>query len=428
MHQVVGIYEWPDIVADHPDYLRELKDRIGLNLVILELNRSMGLSPEVAARNPLPVGDERWGPGGIRWSEDDRDVHRAIETCRSLGIDPWVMPWSWYWDAQFFPEFCIHDLAGRSLAEAYPDVRLPFCPSHPLTAEWFELAYVDVARRYADAKAVILTHARYARADFLPGLYTCGCRHCDRAAEELGYNPTAMKAGVARFQQALDRLDPRRLRGADELGLAGADLLAYVGGGPGIVDWINCRADIVSRALARYKRAVQTEASPTMLFGSDTFPPTFSLVCGQRYSDFMTCSDFTVVNLPWFDAHVTSSFAAFGRLLVERAGLSAEEALRLVYRLFGYDGLDLPLDLETLAAGIERESRYITAAARREIEKGRLFNAGAVPSYAWIGGNWPSDAVEALTATSEAVGHEGIVYNRTTSILGYDVPRTKYVS
>ena len=63
MHQVVGIYEWPDVVADHPDYLRALKDRIGLNLVILELNRSMALSPDVAARNPLPVGGERWGPG-----------------------------------------------------------------------------------------------------------------------------------------------------------------------------------------------------------------------------------------------------------------------------------------------------------------------------------------------------------------------------
>jgi hypothetical protein len=51
-----------------------------------------------------------------------------------------------------------------------------------------------------------------------------------------------------------------------------------------------------------------------------------------------------------------------------------------------------------------------------------------VPSYAWIGGNWPRDAVNALTAASEAAGHEGIVYNRTTSILDYDVPRTIYIS
>jgi hypothetical protein len=426
MRRTVGIYEWPDVVADHPDYLRALRDRIGLNLVVLELNRSMGLSPEVAARNPLPVEGERWGPGGIRWSDDDRDVHRAINTCLGLGIDPWVMPWSWYWDAQHFPEFAVHDLDGRSLAETYPTVRLPFCPSHPRTEEWFALAYVDVARRYAGAKAVALTHARYARPDFLPGLFTCGCRHCDCAAEELGYNPGAMKDGVRRFQRAGELLDAPRLRRAYELGLAGADLLEYLGGGPGIVDWINCRADIVSRDLTRYKQAVQREVGASMLFGADTFPPTFALLCGQRYRDFMTCSDFTVVNLPWFDAHVTSGFGAFSRLLVERAGLAEEEALRIVYRLFGYEGVDMPLDLATLAGGIERDARYITAAARREIEKGRLFNSGEVPSYAWIGGNWPPDAVAALTAASEAVGHDGIVYNRTTAILGYDIPRTKY--
>ena len=89
-----------------------------------------------------------------------------------------------------------------------------------------------------------------------------------------------------------------------------------------------------------------------IIFGTDTYPPSFSLLVGHNYREFLTWSGYTSPLISHVEIFILATFASYADLLCQwNQGLDETDALQLVYRLFGYDHLDLPQTLEALGVG-----------------------------------------------------------------------------
>jgi hypothetical protein len=296
------------------------------------------------------------------------------------------------------------------------------CPSKEPINAWFEAVYADLARNY-DVEAIDITHARYPKFAFVETLFQCACPDCARAAAELGYDLPRIVDRIGAAIARLETLSPQKVSRAVRAGLGFSDLLQILPEADAFVAWLNFRCDLIAGNLRRFRQAVRV-ANPPMLFGADTYPPALAALVGHRYRDWPAHSDFASPLLSHIFAFITIGFASWTRFLQEKiVGLSEGDALSLLYQLTGYADLGMPDSIAALALDSpDGEFRHVPIGPlmRRDLEKSRLYTPATIPSYPIIqGGNWPTEVIRDLIATAERVGHDGIIFQGSESLLKY---------
>ena len=424
MAKLVGLYTEPRIVLQHPGYFDALIDTVGLTHVLMA---GYTFSPETRARNPMPPGQEASVP--TPGEDDDGDLRRALDIAHDKGLQVWIRGWGWHDDAGRHPSMCMQDMHGQPIS-AVPKLRygleqhlIAFCPNHEGLNEWLRSAYAEMIANY-DVEGLNLSHCRYTAPSFLHNLFGCACARCEAVAREQGYDFARMRTSALAFWDRLHNLDAATVRMANGDGWGLADLSQRLGIDAGLVDWFEFRARVISDHLHRFSDAVHEAAGREVVFGTDTFPPSFSLLVGHNYRDFVSWSGYTSPLISHVEIFILATFASYADLLCQwNPGLDETDALQFVYRLFGYDHLDLPQTLAGLGVGtadLEMRFEKLYDVVALEMQRARRYNDGSIPSYPVIkAGTWPKQTVQRLMRTAEAQGHDGIILQGTEALLEY---------
>ena len=424
---LTGIYLTTDVVLKYPDYVERLRDEIGLNTVVLSFTGQ--LSEEVLALSPYggrtptaeeltklvirhfdgrPIDPREYqraqalcGPG-VAAQGDDKAFRKAVEQLKEAGLNVWTCGGAW------------------------TIRRLMFCPSRADVQDWIEAVCVYWATQY-DLDALDITHFRYPMGSFPLGLFGCTCSSCTAAAQELGYDMGAMVEDLQRTRESLRRLDGARLGEVVRLGVGFFDVVHALGLRSGVLDWVRFRCDLLTRNLARFRAAVHA-AAPGTAFGTDTYPASMALTAGHNYRRWDEMADFASPLVSHISAFVCNTFIEWARFLQQEIpNLQEEDALQLVYRFTGYDGMGLP---ETIAAyGADEPAtlayRIPTAdLVLRDLVKAKLYLPADTPSYPIIHGEgWPPEAIDRIVSEARRLGHNGIVWQGTEELMEYDFKR-----
>jgi len=408
-----GVYLTTDVVLKHPDYITRLRDEIGLTMVVLPFTGE--LSSEVLAKSPYggktpteaelgelvirhfdgrPVDPREYeraqdlcGPG-VSASGDDAAFRKALAQLKDAGLSVWTYGGAW------------------------TIRRLMFCPSQKATQDWLEAACVYWATEY-ELDALDITHFRYPMGSFPLGMFGCTCSSCTATAAEMGYDMEKMVADLKLTRENLRKLDGKRLGEVVRLGFGFFDVVHALGMRSGVLDWFRFRCDLVVQNLSRFKKAVH-DASPKTLFGTDTYPASMSMVAGHDYFRWGEMADFASPLVSHISAFVCNTYIEWAKfLMAEIPNLVEEDALQLVYRLLGYDGMGLPETIEAFGADEPATLAYRIPTADlvlRDLVKAKLYLPDDMPSYPIIHGEgWPMETVDRIVSEAKDLGHNGIV-------------------
>lgn len=413
----VAAYCFAEQVAEYPDFLPLLKENVGLDLVILAGAYTPSL--EVLADNPIPGEPSRTVRQGIALTDDDGVLRKAVEIAHRNDVGVWLLISGWWGGAERAPDLMMTTLSGSPISQFAPapyaseSDTLTFCPNREELNRWFGRLYVDIVDRYG-AQGIDLTHARYSHPAFVESLFGCGCPHCAHTAAEMGYDFEGMRRAMLGLVDRIRNLPVEAVEEVADLHVGFFDVLELFGG-RGVVDWFHFRADAITRRLMELRAYFKSHLDREAAFVSDIFVPSFALMVGHRYGDFARFSDYLTPLLPWLEAHYLSTFAAFAhRLTREIKGLREETALQLLYRLFGYDGFDMPLTLQGLRMGqpdCESSFEPLYPVVEGELRKAMLYNTGGLPSWPSINaGVWPVEVIQRLLQVLREVGHQGVIW------------------
>jgi hypothetical protein len=422
MGKLVGLYHGPRTIIDHPDYFRALQQEIGLTHFVT------GGVPRLseATRALNPGGENAGSPG----NDDDEDLRQTVRLAHEMGLKFWFCQGGWHGMGNRNPERCMVDMHQRPLTEVpmMPYAReqncVSCCPSDERVNDWLR-AFLSEAVAAYEVDGVDLTHFRYTAPAFIHNLFGCACPRCAQLANDRGYDFEAMRRSVLAFWDRIQHLEAAAVRAAGERGLGLLDLPQWLGVDAQLLQWFEFRAGVLAGNLKRLREAACEAAGREIVFGGDTFPPSFSILTGHSYRDFMTWADYTSPLLSHVTVFVLNTFATWADLLCQWVdGLEEADALRFVCRLFGYDHLDLPTRLASYGVPDEVEcevgSGRLYEIVELELWRARQYTTGQIPCYPVIkGARWPSDIVRNLVTAAEGMGHEGIIFQGTASLMPY---------
>ena len=408
-----------EYVAAHPDALKKLRDEIGLTTIMPESHichtSGFRASEEIVQRGPFEDWRQRTAQfpraregiyppvAGTIGGFDDTPLLRVIEACRQAGIEIWGHIGLWSYGGEVFPEYAMRDIEGRLLDLRYKQWGIGLCPSRKDVNEWTRDCLVDLIRRY-DLDGFDVDHARYPAPANLHSLLACGCGFCQQEAGRLGFDFGHMKEGLLQLQTELGTLTREQL---DRIGRARPgfwEFLAYFGESGVVLEWLRFRALVMAERMREFRRAVQDAGGQDKVFGSDVFPPSIALLGGHIYeawgrgADYLTggSSHGGVVGWATTVTNLASEWAPALCRTVE--GVQEKEALQLVYRMFGYDDLDLPLAVADLREGHLPVAQMFD----REVARLKAQIRGQVPLYPPISiGNEPELARQLLESVVE---------------------------
>lgn len=426
----IGLYLNAGTILRNPGYLETLQREINLNVAIIGFSGE--LPPEVLAASPYdgaPPSEERLrsllcrhidgassatrldhvrnsaGPH-MHIGGNDAELRQAIARAHDLGIEVWLL--GGCWTANDF------------------DVAM-FCPSQEAVNAWYEAVYSHMARSYG-VEGLDITHARFPMTSYPRGMFICTCEACARSAAELGYDMEAMKADILDARRRLAAYDGRRLAaiGQDALGMQ--DVLQLLGVRPGVFDWFRFRCDLLARNIRRFRQSVHAAGGEGFVFGADTYPASLAAFVGHNLSRWSEFSDFAsplVSHVDIFPMQTLVVWAGFLRGL--QPALSEAEALRMVYRLVGYDRLGLPDSVAAFALGEpDCEYRNIPLAdfVLLDLAKAALYLPEGIPSYPIIQGGgapwvWPREIIDRIMAGAAEQGHRGVMFQGTQSLVDF---------
>jgi hypothetical protein len=426
--QTVGFYTDAQTLIQKPAYFVRLQEELGLNLVIIgyggELPGSVlaetpfvGQPPTMAsitaalARHldgslcsdtpELAQGSvgPHMGRGG-----DDKALQQAIAQAHHLGLQVWL-------------------LAGAWTANDYHT--LMFCPNDAQVNAWYKAVFTHMATQYG-VEGVDVTHARYPMTSEPRGMFLCACERCARVAQEMGYDMDRMKADIMDSLRNLRRVGADKLRAVSHGTLGTPDLLQLLGLRSGLIQWFQFRADVLTRNLSRIRNHIHQAAGPHMIFGADTYPASLAMFAGHDQSRWGECSDFASPLISHVDIFVMKTWVTWARFLQQNiAQLAEPEALRLIYRMTGYDSLGLPENVAQMAIG-EPDCEFRNIPLREllalDMAKARLTLPAGLPSYPIIQGGgaphlWPRSIIEGIIEDATSLGHQGVMLQGTTSLL-----------
>jgi len=426
----VGLYLDSGMILRNPGYLEVLQRKLGLNLVILSFTGELGqevlaLTPfdeippseariralitrDIAGRIPatsLESAKNSLGPC-VGLKGNDAELRAAIDLLHRLRIEVWLLGGGW---------------------QASDYQNLGYCPSKEEINRWYEALFVYMARNYG-VEGVDITHARYVMTSETRGLFACACPDCARAGATLGYDMKQMKADIGEALERLRRLDGRRLIQVAGQGAGFFDVLQILGMRDGVSQWFQFRAKLLSKHLKRFRDAVHAAAGEGFIFGSDTYPASQSIFVGHDHANWAEFSDFASPLLSHADIFCTKTLVVWAGFLRDlHPEISEAEALGIIYRLLGYDNLGLPTNFADFALGApdcEFRNVPLVELLLRDMAKARLFLGEELPCYPIIQGggapnDWPRSIIEKLIAGAEALGHDGIIFQGTKSLIDF---------
>jgi len=415
-----------DLIKD-PTVLAEWQRRIGLDTVWLEsgIYHTAGFRLSDAVWRRSPFYDWRSRPElplhrrvrhlqepryavlpGVLGEADDTDMLRMVDVARGLGMQVWGHMGLWSYGSTAYPEWGVRQIDGQLVPleeAAWGDC---FCPSKPQVNHWVEDCLVDVISRY-DIDGMEIDHARYVPPASIPNLWVCACEDCAKQAAgwgiDLGEMAQALLAAQARLLSqpapailaALDRSETV-LEAMDRLL---QDQLAS--------RWFALRARHLSAAVTRMAHLSHEAAGRPFAFGIDVFAPSVAPLAGHAYGE-LTALDYVtggVGMIGWGSAGPGACREWTRAICRQWPALQEREVLGQLYRLFGYQGLDLP---PTTAALDKPDGRLDAMVAAREVARMAQARPAGLRVYTPIPiASLGNDATEVIQATVTQ-GLEGI--------------------
>ncbi len=426
----VGLYLGAQIIVNNPGYLEALREKIGLDWVIIWFSGE--LPPEVLAASPFdgtPPSPQRIrsllahhldgqpsttkldsalkgvGPH-VDATNDEAQLRQAIAMAHAAGLDVWL-------------------LAGMYTANDF-DV-LMYSPYLEENNRWYEALYTHMATAYG-VQGVDITHARYPMTSYPRGLFLDMRPEGEAVAAELGYDMAAMKADIQHAISRAKQLDPVQLASIAESDWGPFDLLHFFGLRPGVLDWFRFRNEVLVRNVSRFRNAVHQAAGNDFIFGADTYPASLAILAGHNLSRWGEFSDFASPLLSHVDIFPMKTLVVWAQnLMALFPQLSEAQALQITYRASGYASLNLPASIADFALG-EPDCEYRNIPLRDfvkiDMAKSKLLLPSGTPSYPIIQGggapwDWPIEIVEQLKEDALELGFDGYIFQGTRVILDF---------
>jgi len=426
----VGLYLDSQTIVNNPGYLEALREKIGLDWIILWFTGE--LPPEVLAASPFdgtPPSSQRIssllaqhldgqpsttkldstlkgvGPH-VGAEHDEAKLRKAIEMAHGAGLDVW---------------FCM----GMYTANDY-DV-LMYSPYLQENNHWYETLFTYMATAYG-VEGIDITHARYPMTSYPRGLFLDMRPEGAAVAAQLGYDMAAMKADIQHAIQHIKQLDPVRLTSIATSDWGPFDLFHFLGFRTGVLDWFRFRSEVIIQNVSRFRNAVHKAAGDSFIFGCDTYPASLSILAGHNLTRWNEFSDFSSPLLSHVDIFPMKTLVAWAQnLMALFPQLSEAQALQIAYRAGGYASLKMPASIADFALG-EPDCEYRNIPLREivkiDMAKSKLLLPPGVPAYPIIQGggapwDWPMPVVEQLEADAMELGFDGYIFQGTRVLLDF---------
>lgn len=426
----VGLYLNPNVITNNPGYLETLREKIGLDWVILWFTGE--LPPEVRAASPFdgtPPSPERVrsllaqhldgqpstnkldsalkgvGPH-IDAARNEDELRKAIAMAHAAGLDVWLY-------------------SGMYTANDF-DV-LMYSPYLEENNRWYEALYVHMATAYG-VQGVDITHARYPMTSYPRGLFLDMRPEGAAVAAELGYDMEQMRADIQHAIEHVKKLDPVQLTSIAESDWGPFDLLHFLGFRTGVLDWFRFRSEVLIRNVSRFRNAVHQAAGDDFIFGVDTYPASLAILAGHNLTRWHEFSDFASPLLSHVDIFPMKTLVVWAQnLMAFFPQLSEAQALQIAYRASGYSSLKMPDNIADFALG-EPDCEYrnipLCDFVKIDMAKSKLFLPPSVPAYPIIQGggapwDWPLPIVEQLQADAMELGFDGYIFQGTRVLVDF---------
>ena len=425
----VGLYLTSQVIVNNPGYLEALREKIGLDWVIIWFNGE--LPPELLAASPfggVPTSERissllaqhldgqpsttkldsaltGVGPH-IGADHNEPQLRQAIAMAHAAGLDVWL-------------------LAGMYTANDF-DV-LMYSPYLEENNRWYEALYTHMATAYG-VQGVDITHARYPMTSYPRGLFLDMRPEGAAVAAELGYDMAAMKADIQHALARAKQLDPVQVASIAESDWGPFDLLHFCGFRPGVTDWFRFRNDVLVRNVSRFRDVVHKAAGDDFIFGADTYPASLAMFAGHNLTRWDEFSDFASPLLSHVDIFPMKTLVVWAQNLQGLfPQISEAQALQIAYRAAGYASLDLPKSIADFALG-EPDCEYRNIPLRDfvkiDMAKSKVLLPSQVPAYPIIQGggapwDWPLEIVEQLKEDALALGFDGYIFQGTRVLLDF---------
>lgn len=254
----------------------------------------------------------------------------------------------------------------------------------------------------------------------------------------MGYDMGQMKADIWGALKRLRETDDSRVAATCAEGMGPLDYLQLLGVKEGVIQWFKFRSDLLANQFARFHAAVHIAAGEQFIFGTDTYPASLSMYAGHNHARWGEFSDFASPLLSHVDIFPMHTMVVWARFLQSLwPDITEAEALRVVYRLVGYDALAMPNNYADYALGPDPgptwrgepdcEWRHIPLRdlLYLDMAKARLYLPADLPSYPIIQGggaphDWPRHIITQIMTDADALGHNGVIFQGTRSLVNYN--------
>jgi hypothetical protein len=267
----------------------------------------------------------------------------------------------------------------------------------------------DLARAYPETDAIRIDWPEYPPYS-LDSLFFDFSTHAVAAMAEMGFDVERMRRDVGAFRTLLTA---HAARGSLGGGDAWAVLLRDIVRHPGVLDWLDAKARIVTRFIASCRDALTAEASGRIALMPQAFPPPFTLFSGFDYAAVARLR-VRAIGVKLYTMHWPMMARSYGEEIARRdracdrrrlggdvvsfLGLSDDEADRVAL-----DSICYPEPDERHPVGAQAQRRKIHVAQA---------DAGDVPIYAFAHGYGPLADVKARTALAFEAADSRIWLNR----------------
>lgn len=293
-------------------------------------------------------------PGVVTPPYDDAKLLRLIDRATRLGVDVWAHLGLWGYGGDVFPELGLVDDRGESIPEEYIHWGVPICPNNTAVRDWTGACLQYIARNYA-VKEIDVDHGHFPPPASIASLFGCCCPHCQAKAAALGYDFPAMKDALATLRQRIRTLTLPQFKQAAGRSFSFVDFLAILGHDSLLLDWFNFRAQSVADHMASLTAAVHDAVGDACPVDSHLFPPAIAYLSGQDFAIWENAVDRLTPgwgDVVGWELSQANTFAIWAeKLCAHVTGLDEAMALTVIYRLFGYEQVAMPLTTTELRAG-----------------------------------------------------------------------------
>jgi len=363
-----------DIQLFSASYLKKLKELAGITDIIPDNYRihlpGCRVSEEILDRSPFPRGWTQWPVSkrdieaggdmeitcpvfaGVAIQTDDAPLLQLLEACDKVGVQVCAHAGLWGYSGNIFPEMGFVDVFGKTIDEKMSPWAIPLCPNEETVIAFEAESIADVINRY-HLPALNIDHGHFPPLANPHGLLGCACPRCRGRAGELGYDFDAMTEAVKDFFIRLKQLTALQLETVYAKACSYSDALSLLGAAKELFQWLEYRSVVVSGHVHSVSQRIIKALGRAAPIDSHVMPPSMAYLSGQDIGRWAKSVEY--VSAGWgsvvgWDAAQIHSFIALAQLLAKTACVEEEFALKLLYRLFGYEDIAMPLSVASLRA------------------------------------------------------------------------------